>query len=116
MPEFVTHSSKAQGVSHQINRISDHSLKALFDSTTLPKLCLSVLLPCTSTWLCDYMFSILAYIKSKYLSYLLTVEDLLLAVSGIEHDVLSETGSTITVSCLYILCVNICYVHYMHIK
>lgn len=42
-PGFVTHSLKAQGVTcHQINRISDHSLKVLFDSTTLPKFCLSV--------------------------------------------------------------------------
>lgn len=78
---------------------SDRTLKTLFDSNTLPEFWLSVeteyaelvrlaidiLLPFSSTWLCEATFSILTYIKSKYRSFLLTVDDdLRIAVSGIK--------------------------------
>ena len=78
---------------------SDRTLKTLFDSNTLPefwlsveteyaelaRLAIDVLLPFASTWLCEATFSILTYIKSKYRSRLLTVDDdLRIAVSGIK--------------------------------
>ncbi|KAG1961955.1 protein FAM200B [Pimephales promelas] len=67
---------------------SDRTLKT-FDSNTLPEFWLSVeteyaelerlaidiLLPFASTWPSEATFSILTYIKSKYRSRLLTVDD-----------------------------------------
>lgn len=81
---------------------SDRTLKAVFDSTPLSefwllaeaeypelaRLAVDVLLPFASTWLCEATFSALTYIKSKYRSRLMTVEDdLRLAVSGIEPQI-----------------------------
>ncbi|MBN3325440.1 SCND3 protein, partial [Atractosteus spatula] len=78
---------------------SDHTLKAVFNSTPLaefwllaeaeyPKLsrlAIDVLLPFSSTWLCETTFSVLTYIKNQCRSRLMTVEDdLRLAVSGIK--------------------------------
>ncbi|MBN3310246.1 ZBED5 protein, partial [Amia calva] len=55
--------------------LSEFCLSVETEYTELPRLAIDVLLPFASTWLCKATFSVFTYIKNKYRSHLLTVED-----------------------------------------